>query len=122
MLFKKYGSVAGNNFITKYKGKSNGRLNSYNFEKFVRKPFADKSFHNALNYGATMHNYTAFDHKKLQRAKRFDGNENLAKLPAFNIWRKQLKDNRQTRRNVLSQHSHNPQLLGSNSIERKKLG
>lgn len=120
MLFKKYGSVAGNNFFTKYKGKSNGRLNSYNFEKFVRKPFADKALCNALNYGTPTHSYSPFDSKKLQRLKRFDGNENLAKLPAFNIWRKQLKGSRQTR-NEVPQHSHNPLLLGNTSLERKKL-
>lgn len=121
MLFKKYGSVAGSNFFTKYKGKSNGRLNSYNFNKFVRKPFADKAFHNALVRGVPSHSYTAFDSRKLQKVKGAASRKNLDRLPAFNVWRNQLKENQVSRKSMLEYTSTKPLFLGASATGRQKL-
>lgn len=113
MSFHKYGSVGSRNYFTKYKGKQNGRLNSYHFNKFVRKPFGDKVFQNALADRRPAYSYSPFDSKELQKIRRAVPTQNLERLPAFNLWRKQLKENQLPRKNMLSDSLYKPKLLSA---------
>lgn len=69
MLFKKYASVTSRTYLNKFKGRPNGRLNAYNFEKYVRKPFSDKIFHQAAGGNRSIKKYNAYDSRLLVRDK-----------------------------------------------------
>lgn len=91
MLFRKYGSVAGNNFFTRHKGKSNGRLNAYNFEKNVRKPFADKTFQESLLGKRSQNRYNVYSCSGWMKRQQIS-QLNKVRSPSY-LMRKQLKAN-----------------------------
>lgn len=61
MLFKNFSSVGSAKYFTKFKGKSSGRLNSYNFDKHVRKPFSDKVFQQSYTGKRNSYKYNVYD-------------------------------------------------------------
>lgn len=108
MLFRKYASAAASKPFSKFKGRPNGRLNYYNFEKYVRKPYSEKIFRQSVDDKRSKRKYNAYDTHLLTKEKMTARRmTNLLRSPASSI-RKEFKSGddesrRQVRRSPLRQ-------------------
>lgn len=85
MSFKYYFTVGARRVPQKRRGRGDGRLTGNDFNRFVRKPFYDRSFEKA-QYNTRHNSYDAFDHSRIQ-ADKFKRYRvlNAAHLPAVGL-------------------------------------